>query len=188
MARALINFINNVQNVGARVSNQWEMDVSTGYADVDDKLKDITMYASGFQTPSRTQNFGDVHFKGYPAKVPTHIIMQQEHTFNVRCDIQNNVHKLFLKWQNYVTDMSITNGSFLGGAKRIPKTSFVRLHMLAEDMETILTTYKLVGCSVSDVGALEMAAEGGTVVTFPVKLISQYWEVEKTTGDFQEQK
>jgi len=188
MARALINFINNLQGVGARVSNQWELDISTGFSDIDEKLKDITMYADGFQTPERTQHYGDVHFKGYPAKVPTHMIMQQEHNFNVRCDINNNSHKLFLKWQNYITDMSITNGSYLGGLKRIPKTSFVRLHMLGEDMKTILMTYRLVGVGVSKVGPMEMKAEGGAVVIFPVNLISQYWEIEKTSGDFQEQK
>ena len=188
MAKPLQDFINVLQNKGMRISNMWEIEVNTGYSDVDAKLKNITMYAEGFDVPTRSQACVDVFFKGYPLKIPSKIEMAQEHGTTIRCDANGDTRRLFLKWMNYVTDAAISQGSYFGGEKRIPKNSFIRVKLLAGDMVTVLETYKIYGCIPTKVGDLKMTHNEANLVTFEVSFSSQYWEVESAKGDFPEQK
>lgn len=188
MARPLIDFLTKLQNKAVRTTNMWELEITTGYKDVDDKLKDVTLWASGFNAPKRSQKFADVHFKGYKLNVPTNIDMDQEHSMDVRCDVNGDIRRVFLKWQNYITNMNIAQGSTFGGEKRISKTATIRLKMLGMDMSTVVETIKLYGCGIEDVGEMVFKQEGADVTSFQVKFKSQYWETESTVGDFPEQK
>jgi len=185
MARSLQSFLNNIQKTGVRTQNMWELEVYSGYDDVDEALQDVTLYIQGFTAPNRTQEYADVPYKAYPIPVPTHMTMENEHSLTIRADINGNIRKAFMKWQSYMTDPAIGNGSVFGGDRRIPKNSYVRLHLLGADMETVVETYRIVGVSVANVGNLEVSNEAADVTTFEVGLRSVYWEIESTTDKFQ---
>lgn len=188
MARPLQDWITILQNKAVRITNMWEADVTTGYSDVDAKLSNFTLYAESFTIPSRTQVTVEVPYKGYPLNVPSLMTMGQDHNVTIRCDVNGDQRRLFLKWMNYVTDANIAQGSYFGGEKRIPRAAYIRMRMLATDMETIVETYKIFGCIPTEVGEMKMSNTEANVATFDLKFKSQYWEVESATGDFPEQK
>lgn len=188
MARALNEFINILQNKGMRIQNMWEIELITGYSEIDEKMKNVTFYADGFDIPSRTQDTVPVPFKGYELNVPSKMSMTNEHSLKIRCDVNGDLRRTFLKWMNYVTDANIAQGSYFGGEKRIPKNANIRVKLLAGDMETVVETYKLYGCIPLSVGDMSMSNSEAGVVTFDVKIRSQYWEVESAKGEFPEQK
>ena len=188
MAKALNEFINILQNKGMRIQNMWEVDITTGYSDVDTKLKNVTFYAEGFDIPTRTQDTVVVPYKGYELNVPSKMTMSNEHSMSIRCDVNGDLRRTFLKWMNYITDANIGQGSFFGGDKRIPKSANIRVKLLAGDMKTVVETYKLYGCIPLSVGDMKMSNSDANIVTFDVKIRSQYWEIESATGDFPEQK
>lgn len=188
-SKPLSRFINEFQIGALRNATQWSMGITTGYDDVDQALLVIDMYADGFEVPTRTQKTAEVFFKGKKFLVPTVVEFQQEHTFNILCDANGNSHKTMLKWINYHTDSAISQGSFFGGEKRIPANSFIRFNMLAQDMKTVLQTYRLCGVIPGEVGPIKMShKDNPEICTFEFKCNSQYWEVESSEGDFQEQK
>lgn len=76
MAIAVNQFLDKLTTNQVRTTNMFEMEVSSGYSDVDAILKDITMYGHGFQLPSRTQNYADVGFKGMMIPVPTNLVFE----------------------------------------------------------------------------------------------------------------
>ena len=184
MAKSLQEFLNAVQNKGVRKTNQWQLEISSGHADVDRVLEDVTVWATTMEVPSRTQEYLELPYQGYPLQVPAQFVMEQEHTFTLRTDASGDIRKAFLKWMAYVTDPAIGEGSTLGGDKRIPAGSFVRMKMLGEDMETVVETYKLVGVGVQNVGPLAMTNEGVEIATFDVVLKSQYFVLEDNDGEF----
>jgi len=185
MARSLQSFLNNIQKTGVRTQNMWELEVFSGYDDVDKALKDVTLYVAGFQAPARTQEYAEVSYKAYKVPVPSNITMEQEHTLSIRADINGNIRKAFLKWASYMTDPAISNGSVFGGDRRIPKNSYIRLHLLGADMETIVETYRIIGVGISSIGALAVSNDSAEVATFDVTMKSIYWEIESTTDQFQ---
>jgi hypothetical protein len=188
MARPIQDFITILQNKALRTQNMWEAEISTGYSDVDEKMKNITFFLEDFSAPNRKQETVAVNFKGYPLNVPSKITMENEHALTVRCDVNGDMRRLFLKWMNYVSAANISQGSFFGGEKRIPKNAIMRIRCLGMDMKTVLETYKIYGCLPTQVGDMKMSNTEAAVVTFEVKVTSQYWEVESATGDFPEQK
>jgi hypothetical protein len=185
MSKSLQTFLNRIQKNGIRTQNQFELDIFSGYSEVDKVLEDVTLYAEGAALPTRTITYGDVPFKAYPFKIPTNMTMGQEHSLTIKCDLNGDIRKAFLKWQSYMIDGAISNGSFLGGDRRIPANSFVRMHLLGADMEKIIETYKLIGVGVSEVGELTLSNADATVATFSVGLVSQYWELETNNSGFQ---
>ena len=184
MALPIQSFINTLQNKGMRITNMWEATISTGYSDIDAKFKNITFFIDGFTAPARKQDTVPIAFKGYPLNVPSKMTMTTDHKLSVRCDVNGDVRRLFLRWMYYVTDAGISHGSFFGGEKRIPKNSVMRLNCLADDMVTVLETYKIYGCIPTSVGDLAMSNTEANLAMFDVSVVSQYWEVEQAIGDF----
>jgi hypothetical protein len=182
MATALNEFYNKMSTNQLRITNQYEMTITTGYSEIDEVLQSITMYAQGFAAPSRNNEFTDVQFKGYPFKVQTRMTMQQEHDITVRADNAGEVRRAFLAWQAMSADPDIEGGSVLGGDRRINGQSVVRLHLLGDDNEKEAEVYKLIGCKVGNIGELSMSNDGGDVATFTVQIISQFWQIEKSAS------
>lgn len=180
MALSLQNFLNNISDNQIRTQNMFELYVSSGYPEVDNNLKDITMYGQGFSIPSRTQNFNDAWFKGYPVPVPSNMIMENEHTFTMNADAEGRLRRTFLRWQAITCDPAIGDGSLFAGDRRIAKNSYVRVCLLDNDMETVMETYRLVGVKVQNVGAEAVSNVDAAISTFEVQLKSVYWEIEQT--------
>lgn len=182
MAKSLLNFLTETQTNGIRTSNMFELEISSGYSEVDNLLQNITMYGQGFEVPDRTQQFSTVSFKGYPIPIPTLISMGTEHSISVNADVDGVIRRAFLLWAGMVTDPAISNGSLFAGEKRPPSNSFVRIKMLGQDMETVVETFKLIGVSVSSVGGLSVSNTDASVSQFSVGLKSIYWEIENHTS------
>lgn len=182
MAKSLLDFLSEVRTNGIRTTNMYEIEVSSGYSDVDSLLNNITMYGQGFSLPTRTQNFADVNFKGYPIPIPTNMEMEREHQITINADLAGNIRRAFLLWEGKVTDPAITDGSLFAGDKRPPANSYVRIRLLNADMSTDAEVYRLVGVSVQNVGNLNVSNTESNVATFDVTLKSAYWEVESTAS------
>ena len=179
MAYSVQQFLSEVSNNGLRTSNLFEMEVTSGYSDVDDVLQPITMYGSGFELPTRTQNFTDVNFKAFPIKVVTNMVMQQTHTITVKADANGQIRRAFLAWQGKVADPAISDGSLFAGDKRPHLDGVIRIKLLdATDGTTVNEIYKMIGVQVQNVGPLTVSNDNAEVSTFTVEFISQFWEVE----------
>lgn len=189
MARPLNDFIQRMTTNQIRTQNMWEMTVTTGFADIDEVLEPITMYAEGFEAPTRTTTFNDVGFKGYMIPIPAVEQMGTEHTFNVRADADGEIRRAFLAWQGKTWNPDIAGGSVFEGDRRANVGSIVRLHLLSHDMQTVSEVYKLVGVRVGEVGALAMSNNEGSPSVFSVTLRSIFWTIENIkNGAFKDQK
>ena len=178
MAKSLLNFLAEIQNQGVRTTNMFELEISTGYPEVDALLENITMWGKNFTLPNRVQEFADVNFKGYPIPIPTRMTMEREHTISVVADADGIIRRAFLLWEGMVTDPAISDGSLFAGDKRPPANSFIRIRLLDQDMESITETYKMVGVSVKSVGGYQVSNDEAAVSTFDVQFQSVYWEIE----------
>jgi hypothetical protein len=179
MAYSVQNFLSEVSQNGLRTSNLFEMEVTSGYSDVDDVLKPITMYGNGFSLPTRTQNFNQVQFKAFPTQIPSNFVMEQNHTITVKADANGQIRRAFLAWASKVTDPAISDGSLFAGDKRPRFDGVIRIKLLdATDGTTVTEIYKLIGVQVNTVGNLQVSNEDANVSTFDVQFISQYWEIE----------
>ena len=180
MAKSLLNFLTEIQNQGVRTSNMFEIEISSGYPEVDMLLENVTMWGKNFTLPNRAQEYADVNFKGYPIPIPTKMTMEREHTLSVIADADGILRRAFLLWQGMVTDPAISDGSLFAGDKRPPANSFIRIRLLDQDMETVSETYKMVGIGVSQVGGYQVSNDDANVSTFDVQFKSVYWEIESS--------
>jgi len=186
MAKSLQDFLQIISEKGVRKNHQFQLDISSGYSDVDKVLEDFTVFATVAEIPSRTQEMVELPYQGYNLSVAGAFQMSNEHTFTVRDTATGDIRRAFLKWQSYMTNPAISQGSMLQGDKRIPANSYVRMHLLGDDMETIVETIKLIGCSVQEVGVISMSNESVEIATTDIIIRSQYWELENIKGEFQD--
>ena len=186
MSKSLQQFMTSMQKKGVRTQNLFQLEIITGYSDVDKSLEDFTIWAETAEVPGRQQEFAEIPYQGYPFQIPTKMTMTQDHSFTVRSDAYGDIRKAFLKWMSYVSDPAIGEGSKLGGDKRIPVTASIRMFMMDSNMEDILETYKLVGCAVMEVGTLGMTNADVAIATFDVQIKSQYWELQDNVGEFKD--
>lgn len=185
MALPVNSFITELTQNSIRTQNMFELEITSGYSDVDEIIKNITMFGQNFQIPGRTQNFAEVSFKGYAVPIPTNIQMEQEHTMTVNADVNGNLRRAFMLWQHKVSDMAISQGTYLGGDKRLAANSLIRINLLDYNMEVPVEVYKLWGVKIQNVGPLQMSNVGADVATFDVTFKSVYWEVEEVKDNGQ---
>lgn len=178
MGLQLNSFVNHFKNQGIRSSIMWRMEASCGIAEVDRVLNLLDIYIDGWTAPKRSINYGDVKFRAYPTKVPLSVQNEQEHTVNVITDISGAARNAFLIWMNSVIDADFSAGSYFAGNKRYPTTSNFRLHLLSDDMDTIVQTILITGVNIVDVGELKMSNKDASVCEFPVKFNSLWWNYE----------
>lgn len=178
MAIAVNQFLDKLTTNQVRTTNMFEMEVSSGYSDVDAVLKDITMYGQGFQLPSRTQNYADVGFKGFMVPVPTNLVFEQDHTITVNADANGDFRRAFLAWAAKVADPDIEGGSVFAGDRRVNNSSIIRIRLLDNDMTSVAETYKMVGVKIASVGQMQVSNNDANISTFDVTFKSIYWSIE----------
>lgn len=182
MAESLQNFLGKLSTNQLRTTNLFELEISSGYPEIDEVIKPITMYGEGFTLPSRTQNYADVGFKGFNVPVPTNLTMEQNHSLTVRADSDGEIRRAFLAWQGKTSNPAISLGSVFEGDKRLNTAGVIRVKLLAsEDSSSVSEIYKMIGVKIENVGGLQVSNADASVSTFEVSFRSIYWEIEPGT-------
>ena len=189
MATPLIAFLNKLSQDQLRTTNMFEMQVTSGYSDIDSVLEPITMYGDGFTLPDRTVAVAPAAFKGYNFQIPTVMSMTQQHQMQVRADSAGEIRRAFLAWQGKTCDPAISDGSVFAGDRRMNVKGVIRIQLLDDDMVTPAETYKMIGVFITGVGGLTVSNSNAQISQFQVSFTSQYWELEQAArGSFQGQK
>ena len=192
MATPIQNFIGRFSKNQVRTTNLFELEVTSGYSDVDDVLQYMTMHGENFTLPNRQQEFVDMYFKGYPVPVPTVMKMEQSHTITVRADSDGEVRRAFLAWAAKTADPAISDGSVFAGDRRLNTAGVIRIKLLSSvDNTTVTEVYKMVGVKIDTVSGFQVSHDNAAIATFDVSFRSIYWEIEPGTvksGAFPDQK
>ena len=182
MAIAIETAYNALSQNQLRTTGQYEVFCTSGYSEIDNVLQNITIYATGFEAPNRTQEFAEATFKGYPIYVPTVLKMGQEHSMTVRADNNGEIRRAFLAWQAKTADPDIEGGSVFAGDRRVNIGSSIRLHLLGNDNSSVAEVIKCVGVRIQEIGAISMSSDGSGIAEFTVTFKSQYWKNENVAN------
>lgn len=188
MAHSLAEFLNAANADTIRCTNQFQINITTGYSDLDAQMENTLLYGQSFTIPQRQNEFATVAFKGYEMPlVPTKMTMDQEHSMTVLDDVNGTNRRLFLAWMGKIINPAIEDGSLFEGDRGVSQ-SVIRLELFDKDNVTVIQTYKFFGVQVKSVGNTELTYEGGDKSTFSVGFSSIYWQCESTKGAFTDQK
>ena len=189
MARSVSEFLAAATSDTIRCTNQFQINITTGYPDLDAEMENVLLFGQSFSVPSRTVNYADVAFKGYTMPlVPTNLEMEKEHTMTVLDDVNGTNRRLFLAWQGKVMNPDIEGGSLFEGQRGVSQ-SIIRLELFDADNETVIQTYKFTGVQVKSVGNTSLTYEGGDKSTFEVGFSSLYWSCsDNKKGSFLDQR
>lgn len=189
MAHNLQEFLNAATSDTIRCTNQFQISITTGFADIDAQMEQTLLFGQSFAIPQRSNEYAEVSFKGYSMPlVPTRMTMDQEHSMTVLDDVNGTNRRLFLAWLGKVINPAIEDGSLFEGDRGVSQ-SVIRLELYDKDNKTVIQTYKFYGAMVKSVGNTELTYEGGDKSTFSVTFGSIYWQCENhTKGAFTEQR
>lgn len=188
MAHSTAEFLAAVNSDTIRVSNQFQINITTGYADIDAEMENTLLYGQSFTVPQRQNEYAEVAFKGFTMPlVPTRITMENEHTMTVLDDVNGSNRRLFLAWLAKVINPAISDGSLFEGDRGVSQ-GVIRLELFDKDNATVIQTYKFIGAAVQSVGNASLSYDSGEAVKFDVTFRSLYWECESTKGAFTGQK
>lgn len=187
-AHSLAEFLEAANANTIRCTNTFEVEIVTGYNEIDSEMNKQIIYGQSFAIPQRGIELAEVSFKGYSMPlVPTKMTMEQEHTMTILDDIQGTNRRMFLAWMNKTMDADIDNGSVFAGDRGVSQ-GVVRLHLFGDDNDTINQTYKFVGVRPTGVSQISLTYDGGDKSQFDVTFKSIYWKIEKATeGSFTNQ-
>ena len=190
--KSLQDFYGELSEVGLRLQHQFQIQFAPGpeiqfsNSDFVKVLENVSYYAESSSIPGRTQNTVQVPYLGFNFKLPTNVQFEESINVNLRCDtgksgIGSIMRNALIDWANYHSKIDRTIGiadglSNGGGSKRIP-TSSVYMHLLNQELNTIIETYKLVGVIPGNIGAMSLANGSSDVSTFELSLIYQYFTV-----------
>lgn len=182
MAVSLQEFLNTANSNTIRANNQYEVFCTSGYNDIDKVLEIATIYGQNFNIPGRGIEYASVSFKGFEMAniVPTRMTMENEHTMTILCDVNGELRRAFLAWQNSVMNADISGGSVFEGDRGINEKSIIRIHLFDKDNKTVIEKFKFYNVRVSNVGPITLTYEGGDKATFEVTFKSTYWEIEES--------
>lgn len=178
MAHSLEEFLNAAHADNVRCTNQFQINITTGYSDLDAEMEQVLLFGQSFTIPQRSNEFAEVSFKGYSMPlVPTRMTMDQEHTMTVLDDVNGTNRRLFLAWLGKVINPAIDEGSVFEGQRGV-SDGVIRLELFDADNKTVIQTYKFYGVNVKQVGNTSLTYEGGDKSTFDVSFNSLYWQCE----------
>lgn len=184
MAHALQEFLNAANSNTIRANNQFEIEVASGYPEIDEVLQKAVMFGQNFTLPNRTLEFANVSYKGaeFTNLVPTRMTWEQDHTMTVIADVNGEYRRAFLAWQGKVINPDISGGSKFEGERGINDQSILRVRLLDSNNEDVAETYKFYNIKIKSVGGISLTYEGGDKATFEVQFSSTYWEIENAAN------
>ena len=163
-----------------RCTNQYEVEATSGNAEIDAVLANAVLMGKSFTIPQRTVEYAEVSFKGYSAPiVPTRMTMDQEITMSITADVNGEYRRAFLAWQGMVINPDISGGSVFEGYRGIDENSILRLRLFGDDNQTVVETYKFYNVRIGNVGQTALTYDGGEAASFDVTFKCVYWEIEK---------
>ena len=182
MAHALKDFLNAANSNTIRSTNQYEIEIQSGYSDIDEVLQKAVMFGQNFTLPNRTLEFASVSYKGaeFANLVPTTMKWETEHTMTIIADVNGEYRRAFLAWQGKVINPDISGGSKFEGERSMNDQSILRVRLLDSNNDDVVETYKFYNVKISSVGGISLTYEGGDKATFDVTFKSTYWEIEKS--------
>lgn len=144
MAHSLQEFLNATDANTIRVTNQFEIEAYSGFADIDKALETGMMFGQGMTLPNRTLEFASVSYKGaeFANLVPTTMKWESDHTMTVISDVNGSWRRTFLAWQAKVINPDIPGGSVFEGDRSIAPQSIIRIKLFDYDNKTISQIYK----------------------------------------------
>lgn len=186
---SLQEFLTQATSDTIRCTNQFQINITTGYSDIDAEMEKALLYGQSFSIPNRSTEFSEVSFKGYSMPlVPTRITMEQEHTMTVLDDVNGTNRRLFLAWMGKIMNPAIAEGSLFEGNRGVSESK-IRLELFDKDNDTVIQTYTFYGANVKSVGNTALTYEGGDKSTFEVGFNSIYWQCEDNKkGSFLDQR
>lgn len=189
MAHSLAEFLNLAQSDTIRCTNQFQINITTGYSDIDAEIEKVLLFGQSFTIPQRQIEYANVAFKGYEMPlVPTKMTMDQEHSMTVLDDVNGTNRRLFLAWQGKVMNPDIASGSLFEGNRGVSESK-IRLELFDADNKTVIQTYEFNGVQVKSVGNTELTYEGGDKSTFTVGFSSIFWSCsDNKKGSFLDQR
>ena len=144
MAHSLEEFLAKANSDTIRCTNQFQINITTGYDDIDSYMQETLLYGQSFSIPTRSNEYAEVSFKGYSMPlVPTRLTMEQEHTMTVLDDVNGSNRRLFYAWLGKVINPAISDGSLFEGNRGVSE-SIIRLELFDKDNKTIIQTYKFI--------------------------------------------
>jgi hypothetical protein len=164
----LKSFLALVQERGAQTTNMYELEINTGLKAVDDYLAYLTMMSDGFKAPGLGIKYEGLPFRGVPIQIPTNPEIDQDFSMKIWCDVSGKARQAFHLWQNSIIDMDFEAGSYLGGNRRPPQSSTIRLKLLKDDMKTVAEIVTLHGVSIGKVGEVQYTNDAGGIARFEV--------------------
>lgn len=182
MAHSLQDFLQAASGDTIRCTNQYELEATSGYSDIDAILNGVMLYGQSATIPKRTVNYANVSYKGYevPNLVPTNIDMTKEFQFEILEDVNGQNRRAFFMWMNKVMNFDIEGGSLFEGDRGVNPKSLIRLRLFDKDNKTVIQTYKFWNVHIKDVSELSLTYEGGSAGKFTVQAVCSYWTLEES--------
>ena len=165
---SLQQFYSTIKDKGLRTVNQFSIEFpsNAGFT------SDMAIFAQSANLPGRQILAEAAPYFGFPFKIITNLTYTQDWTLTVRCDTELKIRSAFEAWAD--TFASLRNNT--GGKKgQAPGGSDCLVHLLKNDMVSVVKTYKLFGAFCQDLGAMDFDHAGTAIATFPVTIGFQYW-------------
>lgn len=165
--KTLQEFYSNLKNKGLRTDHQFSVELPTTPL----TLQDVPIYAASTNLPGRQITNEGAFFYGFPFQIITNTTYTQEWSLTIRSDVKMTIRDAFEEWSNQSSDIAKNTG----GQKGIITNAECKVHLLDNDMQTVVKTYTLVGAFCSNIGEMTLDHNSSSISTFPVTIAFQYW-------------
>lgn len=182
MAHSIQEFLQRATADTIRCTNQYEVEATSGYQEIDAILENVMLYGQSATIPKRSVNYAPVSYKGYevPNLVPTNIDMTKEFSFEVLDDVNGENRRAFMMWMNKVMNFDIDGGSVFEGDRGVNEKSVIRLRLFDKDNKTVCQTYKFYNVHIKEVTETSLTYSGGEASKFTVNAVCSYWTLEES--------
>ena len=170
-------FYNELVNNGVRFTHQFRLAFTSP---VDMSL--MSLYARGATVPGVRQLEQEIKYYAFPLHVPSNFEMDQDITFQVLCDANLVIRNKLQDWVMLHSNFDIENDGMGEGFKTAPdKGVQIIVDVLANDMETAIDSFCLVGAFPTNVGKFEVSHESAEKIQFEASFKFQYWKSNYNT-------
>jgi hypothetical protein len=183
--KKLNDFYQKLRTGGVALQHQYQLLIDPPLGspqNVVEAFRDVTMWAQSATVPSRTQNFADIQYLGFPFNVPSNFEMSNEISFTINTQKTMDVRHALLAWMNNISGADILGGQSGGGDKSLNELNVAgtaKIVLLDDKFEDGKFTYELVGFYPTVVGEAEVTNTAAEIVTFEATFKYQFWRVLK---------